>query len=176
MHRRTFLGSLVATFTLATFGCGATASKSAASPRPSGAPQLSDDQWGELTEEQWAQRLTAQQRYVLREQGTERAFTGEFWDHHEDGVYTCAGCGLDLYESKTKFESGTGWPSYWAPVSESAIATTVDRAWGMQRTEVHCARCSGHLGHIFDDGPKPTGQRHCINSVSLGFRKRSKGA
>lgn len=126
------------------------------------------------TAEEWKAEMTAQEFHVLREKGTERAFTGEFWDHHGDGVYVCGGCGLPLYDSETKFESGTGWPSFWAAVDESAVATETDMAFGMVRTELLCARCGGHLGHVFPDGPKPTGERHCINSVSLDFVPRKK--
>jgi len=118
---------------------------------------------------QWRERLNKEEFYVLREQGTERAFTGDLWDHKGHGTYTCAGCGQELFASETKFKSGTGWPSYYEPIAEAAVETTVDRAWGMARTEVHCSRCGGHLGHIFTDGPRPTGLRYCINSVSLDF-------
>ncbi len=117
----------------------------------------------------WRARLSKQEFYVLREQGTERAFTGDLWDHKGHGTYTCAGCGLELFASETKFKSGTGWPSYYQPINETAVEEEVDRAWGMTRTEVHCSRCGGHLGHVFSDGPRPTGLRYCINSVSLDF-------
>ncbi len=105
---------------------------------------------------------------MLREEGTERAFTGEFHDHHAEGTYLCAGCGQPLFRSSTKFDSGTGWPSFYEAI-EGAVETRVDRALGMVRTEVHCSRCGGHLGHVFPDGPEPTGMRYCINSVSLDF-------
>ena len=121
------------------------------------------------SEQEWRERLTPQQYHVTRKQGTERPFTGEYADHHEHGVYRCVGCGTDLFHSDTKFESGTGWPSFYQPVAEGNVGTHVDRAWGMVRTEVHCARCEAHLGHIFRDGPPPTGLRYCINSVSLTF-------
>jgi peptide-methionine (R)-S-oxide reductase len=126
------------------------------------------------TSDQWKAEMTAQEFHVLREKGTERAFTGEYWDHHGDGVYVCGGCGLPLYDSETKFESGTGWPSFYQAVDESNVATLSDTKFGMVRTELLCARCGGHLGHVFPDGPKPTGQRHCINSVSLDFVPRKK--
>jgi peptide-methionine (R)-S-oxide reductase len=122
-----------------------------------------------LTEAQWRDHLTPEQFRVLREEGTERAFTGEYWDQHAKGTYVCAACGLPLFSSDTKFESGTGWPSFFQPLSAQAIGTKTDWGIGMKRVEVHCARCGGHLGHVFDDGPKPTGLRYCMNSVSLKF-------
>jgi peptide-methionine (R)-S-oxide reductase len=121
----------------------------------------------EKTEEQWKAELTPEQYRVMREKGTERAFTGEYWNTKTEGVYHCAACDLPLYTSETKFNSGTGWPSFWTPVAAENIATETDGKFGMVRTEVHCSRCGAHLGHIFDDGPTPTGLRHCINSCSL---------
>ncbi len=121
----------------------------------------------QLSEEQWRERLTPDEFYVLRRQGTERAFTGRYHDHHEAGVYRCAGCGQPLFQSEHKFDSGTGWPSFDRPI-EGRVATETDRSLGVVRTEVHCARCGGHLGHVFRDGPRQTtGLRYCINSVSL---------
>ncbi|HAV61473.1 MAG TPA: peptide-methionine (R)-S-oxide reductase [Verrucomicrobiales bacterium] len=125
----------------------------------------------EKTEAEWQQQLTPEQFQVLRKHGTERAFTGRLWDNKEQGTYVCAGCGLALFESGTKYDSGTGWPSFWQPLKEEHVGTTVDRKFFMTRTEVHCARCGGHLGHVFEDGPKPTGLRYCINSAALEFEK-----
>jgi peptide-methionine (R)-S-oxide reductase len=118
---------------------------------------------------EWKKFLTAEQFNILREEGTERAFTGKYWNHHEKGIYTCAGCGTDLFSSETKFESGTGWPSFWQPVAPENIRELEDRSFFMRRVEVECSRCGGHLGHVFKDGPPPTGLRYCINSASLSF-------
>lgn len=121
------------------------------------------------TPEEWRQLLTPEEYYILREKGTERAFTGKYDKHYEPGTYRCAGCGLDLYSSRDKFDSRSGWPSFTAPVAAENIATADDSSFFMTRTELLCARCGGHLGHVFDDGPPPTGLRHCINSASLKF-------
>ncbi len=124
------------------------------------------------TEEEWKHCLTPQQYHVLREKGTEQAFTGKYADHHDRGMYTCTACGAELFSSDTKFESGTGWPSFWAPADKESVEEKQDRGFMMNRTEVLCKNCGGHLGHVFEDGPNPTGLRYCINSLSLGFRKK----
>ena len=126
------------------------------------------------TKEEWKKVLTPEQYHILREKGTERAFTGKYDKHHEHGVYRCAACGLDLYRSEEKYDSGTGWPSFTAPVAAENILTRPDNSFFSQRTEVICARCGGHLGHVFDDGPKPTGKRHCMNSAALQFAATAK--
>ena len=121
----------------------------------------------EKTDEEWRQTLSEEQFRVCREKGTERAFTGEYWNTKTPGIYRCVACGEPLFGSDSKFDSGSGWPSFWQPVAEGAVETETDGSHGMLRTEVHCRHCGSHLGHVFPDGPQPTGLRYCINSVSL---------
>lgn len=138
--------------------------------------ELTRDDAVRLSDEEWRKVLTPVEFRVLRQAGTERAFTGDLLNNKKDGVYVCAGCGLPLFDSKTKFKSGTGWPSYYQPIGKDHVIDRADRSLGMLRIENVCARCGGHLGHVFPDGPPPTGQRYCINSVSMDFVPRDKAA
>ncbi|MEI9993047.1 MAG: peptide-methionine (R)-S-oxide reductase MsrB [Rhizomicrobium sp.] len=158
-NRRDFLTGLMLGGAAATLGLA---------PARATAP-MSDADWRKLGDAEWRKRLSPAAYDVLRQQGTEYPYTSPLLNEHRRGIFTCAGCALPLFASNTKFDSGTGWPSFWAPLPH-AVETTTDGSWIESRTEVHCRRCAGHLGHLFDDGPKPTGLRYCMDGVALGFK------
>ena len=169
------LFSKISLFFIAIIGLAA-CSKMDAQGKPSQkSPPVEDKSMTEnikKTDGEWKKILTPEQYEVLRKKGTEPAFSGAYWNNHEKGIYKCAACGLELFSSETKYDSGCGWPSFWTPISSSSVATQEDRSFSMRRTEAVCPRCGGHLGHVFEDGPKPTGLRYCINSASLKFEKK----
>jgi peptide-methionine (R)-S-oxide reductase len=169
LRPKALLATIVLLLIVAVAACARAAAEKGEKPTVNPATTETGIQKIVKTEEEWKKLLTPEQFQVLRKAGTERAFTGEYWNNHEKGTYVCAACGLPLFSSETKFESGTGWPSFWQPIDPHNVETKTDKSFFMSRTEVLCARCGGHLGHVFTDGPRPTGLRYCMNSVSLKF-------
>jgi peptide-methionine (R)-S-oxide reductase len=169
-----FLIALFITITLSLTGCtrSETKGETAMSENQLSSDSLDNQEVINRTDEEWQKILTPEQFYVLRKKGTERPYTGKYDQHFEEGIYFCAGCGTELFKSETKFDAGCGWPSFYQPSSESTIKYEEDTSLMMRRTEVLCSKCGGHLGHVFNDGPNPTGLRYCINSVSLNFVKK----
>ncbi|HLK99594.1 MAG TPA: peptide-methionine (R)-S-oxide reductase MsrB [Myxococcaceae bacterium] len=171
MNRRNLWWAGLLVLPLVAIAAGAGEQKAAGSEKAPAPGAASTDKVSK-SQAEWKKQLTPEQFHILREKGTERAFSGKYHATKDAGVYHCAGCGQALFASDHKFDSGTGWPSYWQPVTPSAVTLHEDKSWFMTRTEVVCSRCGGHLGHVFDDGPQPTGLRYCINSASLSFVKK----
>jgi len=153
-----------------TQSCAQTANQN--ETKPQAAAQSNSGETFELTEDQWKAKLSPEAYYILREKGTERAFTGKLLSNKKEGTYTCGGCDLPLFSSETKFKSGTGWPSFFKAIGKNNVVEETDNSYGMRRVEILCGRCDGHLGHVFEDGPKPTGLRYCVNSLSLKFEEK----